>query len=62
VYCFVTSNHRDFPAPNGDRRQLHPDLADIFSSPQSRYLYLVRGSPQTVETPVVVIMAGTGCP
>jgi hypothetical protein len=43
VYCFVTSNHRDFSAPNGDHRQPHPDLADIFSSPQSRYLYQVDG-------------------
>jgi hypothetical protein len=43
VYCFVTSNHRDFSASNGDHRQPHPDLADIFSSPQSRYLYLVDG-------------------
>lgn len=29
VYCFVTSNHRDFSAPNGDHRQPHPDVADI---------------------------------
>jgi PIN domain len=43
VYCFVTSNHRDFSAPNGDYRQPHPGLAAIFSSPQSRYLYQVEG-------------------
>jgi hypothetical protein len=43
VYYFVTFNYRDFSAPNGDRRQPHPDLADIFSGPQSRYLYLVDG-------------------
>jgi PIN domain len=43
VYCFVTSNHRDFSAPNGDHRQPHSDLADSFSSPQSRYLYQVEG-------------------
>jgi hypothetical protein len=43
VHCFVTSNYRDFSAPNGDHRQPHPDLADIFSSPQSRYLYQVDG-------------------
>jgi len=43
VYCFVTSNHRDFSAPNGDHRQPHPDLAEIFSIPQSRYLYQVDG-------------------
>ena len=41
--CFVTSNHRDFSAPNGDHRQPHFDLTDIFSSPQSRYLYQVEG-------------------
>ena len=43
VYCFVTSNHRDFSAPDGDHRQSHVDLADIFSSPQSRHLYQVEG-------------------
>ena len=43
VYCFVTSNHRDFSAPNGDHRQPHPDLADLFSSTQSRFLYQVDG-------------------
>jgi hypothetical protein len=43
VYCFVTSNHRDFSLPNGDRRQPHPDLAALFSGPQSRYLYQVDG-------------------
>lgn len=43
LYCFVTSNHRDFSAPNGDHRQPHPDLADIFSASQSRYLYQVDG-------------------
>src|SRR5579864_3733534 len=32
-----------FPHRTGDHRQPHPDLADIFSSPQSRYLYLVDG-------------------
>jgi hypothetical protein len=43
VSCFVTSNHRDFSAPSGDHRQPHPDLADIFRSPTSRYLYQVDG-------------------
>jgi len=43
VYCFVTSNHRDFSAPDGDHRQPHPDLDSVFSGPQSRYLYLVDG-------------------
>jgi hypothetical protein len=43
VYCFVTSNHRDFSRPDGDHRQPHPDLADLFSSPRSRFLYGVEG-------------------
>ncbi len=43
VSCFVTSNHRDFSLPNGDHRQPHPDLADLFSGSQSRYLYQVDG-------------------
>jgi PIN domain-containing protein len=43
VYCFVTSNHRDFSVPNGDRRQPHPDLADLFPDAESRYLYQVDG-------------------
>jgi hypothetical protein len=43
VYGFVTSNHRDFSAPEGDHRQPHPDLADLFAGPQSRYLYQVEG-------------------
>ena len=43
VYCFVTSNHRDFSLPNGDHRQPHPDIADLFLDAQSRYLYQVDG-------------------
>ena len=43
VYCFITSNHRDFSTPNGDHRQPHPDFADLFSAPQSRYLHGVEG-------------------
>jgi hypothetical protein len=43
VYCFITSNHRDFSAPNGDHREPHPDLADLFTGPQSRYVYQVEG-------------------
>lgn len=43
VYCFVTSNDRDFSLPNGDRRQPHPDLADLFASTQSRYCHGVDG-------------------
>ena len=37
VYCFATSNYRDFSLPNGDNRQPHPDLADLFTSSQSHY-------------------------
>jgi len=42
-YCFVTSNYRDFSMPNGDQRQPHPDLADLFDGAQSRYIYQVEG-------------------
>ena len=42
-YCFVTSNHRDFSLPNGDHRQPHPDLAELFDGTQSRYIYQVEG-------------------
>jgi hypothetical protein len=43
VCCFATSNHRLFSLPNGDHRQPHPDLGDIFSNPRSHYLYQVEG-------------------
>jgi hypothetical protein len=43
VYCFVTSNHRDFSLPSGDRRQPHPDLAAIFSRAESHYGYGIDG-------------------
>ena len=39
VYAFVTSNHRDFPVPSGDRRQPHPDVAGLFDGNRSRYVY-----------------------
>lgn len=42
-YCFVTSNHRDFSMPNGDHRQPHPDLAELFDGTQSRYIYQLEG-------------------
>jgi PIN domain len=38
-YCFVTSNFQDFSMPGGDRREPHPDLADIFAADHSRYCY-----------------------
>lgn len=43
VHAFVTSNHRDFSTPNGDRRQPHPDLAGLFDGCRSRYVYQVEG-------------------
>jgi hypothetical protein len=43
VYAFVTSNHRDFSMPNGDRRQPHPDLASLFDGIRSHYAYQVQG-------------------
>ena len=43
VYCFVTSNHRDFSAPDGDHRQPHPDLADLFATSHSHYAFQVDG-------------------
>jgi hypothetical protein len=42
-YGFVTSNYQDFSTPNGDRRDPHPDLADIFAADNSTYLYGVDG-------------------
>jgi hypothetical protein len=32
-----------FSVPNGDRRQLHPDLAGLFDGTRSRYAYQVEG-------------------
>ena len=43
VYAFATSNHRDFSMPNGDHRLPHPDLAELFDSARSRYVYQVEG-------------------
>jgi hypothetical protein len=42
-YCFVTSNHRDFSMPNGDHRQPHPDLAELFNGMQSHFVYQLEG-------------------
>jgi hypothetical protein len=42
-YCFVTSNHEDFSLPGGDRRQPHPDLAELFVDDGSEYFYQVGG-------------------
>lgn len=43
VHCFVTSNHIDFSVPNGDRREPHPDLVDMFTPARSEYFYVVEG-------------------
>ena len=37
VHCFATSNHLDFSASEGDRREPHPDLAELFADPRSEY-------------------------
>lgn len=36
-HAFVTSNSDDFSLPNGDRRQPHPDVADLFAVDGSSY-------------------------
>lgn len=43
THAFVTSNHRDFSAPSGDRRQPHPDIGGLFDGHRSRYAYQVEG-------------------
>lgn len=48
-YGFVTSNYQDFSMPNGDRRDPHPDLADIFAADNSAYLYGVDGLNANLE-------------
>jgi len=44
VFCFITSNHRDFSATD-DQRKPHPDLADVFRGTrgQSRYYKGIEG-------------------
>jgi len=48
-YCFATSNYQDFSVLNGDRRQPHPDLAEIFADDRSRYLYGEEGLKIALE-------------
>ncbi len=36
-HAFVTTNSDDFSLPNGDKREPHPDLADLFASDGSNY-------------------------
>ncbi|WP_405660143.1 PIN domain-containing protein [Streptomyces sp. NBC_00079] len=42
-YVFATSNYTDFSTPKGDRRQPHPDIAEIFDGENSHYVYDVDG-------------------
>ncbi|TMR39378.1 hypothetical protein ETD85_01645 [Nonomuraea zeae] len=48
-YCFVTSNHQDFSTPNGDRREPHPDLAELFDQRKSSYFYGIDGLNEALE-------------
>jgi hypothetical protein len=48
-YWFVTSNYQDFSVPNGDRREPHPDLADIFEDNRTRYVYADEGLKLALE-------------
>jgi hypothetical protein len=43
VYCFVTANSDDFSLPGGNRREPHPDIAELFEHVNSRYFYGVDG-------------------
>jgi hypothetical protein len=36
-HAFITTNSDDFSLPNGDKREPHPDLADLFASDGSTY-------------------------
>lgn len=42
-HTFVTTNHEDFSAENGDRRLPHPDLSEIFAAEGSDYRLGVDG-------------------
>ncbi|MFE4692987.1 PIN domain-containing protein [Streptomyces sp. NPDC056749] len=42
-YVFATANYTDFSFPNGDRRQPHPDFAELFDDLNSHYAYDVDG-------------------
>lgn len=42
-HAFVTSNSEDFSAPHGDKREPHPDIADLFASSTSSYALGVEG-------------------
>jgi hypothetical protein len=38
-YVFATANYIDFSVPKGDRRQPHDDIANLFTAPNSHYVY-----------------------
>jgi len=42
-YAFITTNSDDFSVPNGDKREPHPDLADLFAADGSTYGLGVEG-------------------
>lgn len=42
-HAFVTTNSEDFSLPNGDQRQPHPDLTDLFAADGSVYGLGVEG-------------------
>jgi hypothetical protein len=48
-YGFVTANCEDFSVPKGDRRQPHPDIADLFTADGSGYHLGVEGLISTLR-------------
>lgn len=48
-FAFVTSNCKDFSALNGDQREPHEDLAEMFDGSRSRYCLGVDGLRQLME-------------
>ena len=42
-YAFVTTNSEDFSSPTGDKREPHPDLAELFAGTHSSYWLRVDG-------------------
>jgi hypothetical protein len=47
-YGFVSANVTDFSAVDGDDRQPHPDLAEMFASPRSHYFTSLTAALGTV--------------
>jgi hypothetical protein len=48
TFAFVTSNSDDFSAVNGDRRQPHSDLAELFADPNSTFRHGNAGLEQAL--------------